>query len=412
MAGLYLPLYLSILLSLLLILVTTLYLHALGSSSLTLLTGVFVISWPLGALWYWLYLKIKLPLQQSLIYCQSLNEGSHNILPDTSALPAEFQQLLSEMRQLKTATAASDDALLLTIVAQQLPYPLLVFNARLQLVFSNTAASDSLQRPLILHSSATALGFTTEPALRHPALQQGWQQHCLHYQHAPHHYHIYYALDLRHPLYQQQKHSQQQLIRVLSHELRNSLTPMASMTDTLLQHSQLPEQATREVLQRINARSTKLLSFIDNYIALREVPQAQLRWFSMESLLQEVRLLSQISFDIVAEPRCYGDQVLLSQLLLNLLKNAAEAAQQLGKPAQISLRFYSQQYQQVLELSDNGPGFSNPDNLFVPFYTTKAGGSGIGLPLCNEIMQRHNGTLSASNLPGGGAVLTASWPLH
>lgn len=411
--NLYLPLYLVILFSLLTALLGLGVLALLGWSSLAITSVLFVLIWPLAALWYGLYLKIKSPLEQSLIFCQSLNEAASTLQLNTSKLPAAYQQLLSEIQQLQSAPSATDHALLLTLVAQQLPFPLLVFDAENKLLFANAAASNALQLPLIAGSLATQLGFTispnrTTPSFSHAALQQGWQQHCIQYQ--QHGEVIFYALDLRHPLYQQQKHSQQQLIRVLSHELRNSLTPMASMTETLLSQPQLPAQQTRLVLQRIQQRSQRLLSFIDQYALLQQLPPSQPEWCDLAAVLSELQLSCPITLEQVGENNCYADANQLRQLLLNLAKNAAEASEH-NASAKLQITAYPQGQQQILIVRDNGPGFANIDNLFTPFYTTKSGGSGIGLMLCREIVMQHGGSIAARNIAEGGAELFMRWPL-
>lgn len=412
MKSLYMPLYLVILLSVLLVLLSALYLHLSGWSLLAVLTGAYIISWPLAALWYWLYHKIKNPVQQLLIYCQSSNEHISNLQPEYRKLPLEYQALITHINQKKNNPTQPDNALLLTQVAEQLPFPMLIFNEQNILFFANKVAAEALKIPLLSGSSCQQLGFTTTPTLNHPMFNTGWQQHSIYCLSSPQQYTIFYALDLRHPLYQQQKHSQQQLIRVLSHELRNSLTPMASMTETLLANTTLPPIETRQVLQRIQQRSHKLLTFIDNYVQLSHLPNANSQWFNMESLLQDVKLLSHIPFEFSGEARCYGDPVLLSQLLFNLLKNAIESISQKQAEPQIKLTFFYQNNIQVLEITDNGLGFSNLDNLFVPFYTTKPEGSGVGLQLCKEIMQQHHGELTACNSRSGGARVTARWPAN
>lgn len=255
------------------------------------------------------------------------------------------------------------------------------------------------------------LGFQlSNQQLRRPELGSGWQQLCLSYGPAAAPEYLYYALDLRHPLYQQQKYSQQQLIRVLSHELRNSLTPMASMTETLLSQPQLPEQQTRLVLERIQQRSQRLLAFIDQYAKIQQLPTSKPEWCELTEVLNELQLASSIRLLLDGENSCYADPNQLRQLLLNLAKNAAEACKN-QTDATLSITAYQQGQQQRLQVRDNGPGFANIDNLFTPFYTTKAAGSGIGLMLCREIVMQHGGAIEARNPEEGGAELSMYWPL-
>ncbi|KKO45925.1 hypothetical protein WG68_07905 [Arsukibacterium ikkense] len=407
MQSLYLPLYLVICFSSLTVLLGLSLLALLGWSNLAVATLLFIVCWPLAALWYWLYLKIKLPLQQSVIYCQSLNEDAACFQLNPQQLPHAYQQLLQEIKQLAQPPPHRDQSLLLTLVAQQLPFPLLVFDQAETLLFANNAASHALKLPLILGSKATALGFTAQPALNHPSLIQDWQQQTIQQKNGEL---VFYALDLRHPLYQQQKQSQRQLIRVLSHELRNSLTPMASMTETLLSQVQLPEQQSRLVLNRIKARSQRLLTFIDQYAQLQQLPASKPEWCDLKEILDELQLTCSIPLQHTGATNCYADPYQLRQLLLNLARNAAQACQNLPD-AILQVAAYCQGQQQILQVSDNGPGFANLENLFTPFYTTKANGSGIGLMLCQEIVMQHAGSIEARNLQNGGAELVIRWPL-
>lgn len=407
MQSLYLPLYFIIGFSSLTLLLSLSLLALHGWSLLAISSLLFILIWPLAALWYWLYLKIKLPLQQSLMYCQSLNEQASGFQLQAQQLPQAYRVLLAEIRQLVKKPVNQDQDILLTLVAQQLPFPLLVFDKNAQLLFANLAASHALQQPLLIGSTALSLGFVSNQELQHPGLANDWQQQSVH---QPDGSLVYFALDLRHPLYQQQKLSQQQLIRVLSHELRNSLTPMASMTETLLSQPQLPEQQSRLVLSRIQARSQRLLNFIDHYAQLQQLPASKPEWCDLVDILDELQLTSAITLQHSGERNCYADPDQLRQLLLNLARNAAQACQNQAT-AYCKVTAYCQGQQQILHVSDNGPGFANIDNLFTPFYTTKADGSGIGLMLCQEIVMQHSGSIEARNLVTGGAELVMRWPI-
>ena len=105
---------------------------------------------------------------------------------------------------------------------------------------------------------------------------------------------------------------------------------------------------------------------------------------------------------------CYGDENQISQILINLLKNAQESCSK--DTCEVSITLYSQQQNQVIEITDNGPGFANLDNVLTPFYTTKSTGSGIGLSLCDNITRNHQGHLKVSNVDPHGAIISMTWP--
>lgn len=398
----------SLLFSLSTLVLVLLLLQQRGWSLLQLGTLAFLLSWPLAALWYGLWQRSKQQLQQlRLSLGQALQQASSAsdlpVLPEYRWLQQDLAQWASQQQQ---QAWRPDDMLW-----QQLPFPVCLFDQQLKLRFANPAASQAFPQPLLLGSPASSLGFLQQKhGLQRPELTTGWQQLCLTFGPPEAQEHLYYALDLRHPLYQQQKHSQQQLIRVLSHELRNSLTPMASMTETLLSQPQLTEQQTRLVLERIQQRSQRLLAFIDQYAKVQQLPAGQPEWCDLTAVVDELQLTSPIPLIVDGERSCYADPNQLRQLLLNLAKNAAEAGGD-SADTRVQITAYQQGQQQWLLVRDNGPGFANIDNLFTPFYTTKTGGSGIGLMLCREIVMQHGGNIEARNLVTGGAELVMRWPM-
>ena len=108
--------------------------------------------------------------------------------------------------------------------------------------------------------------------------------------------------------------------------------------------------------------------------------------------------------------QCYGDSEQIVQVMINILKNAKEASK--TDTTIVHINAYYQQNRQIIEVTDNGPGFGNLDNVMTPFNTTKKEGSGVGLPLCAEIVRNHGGQFSVANKQEGGAMITMSWPLR
>lgn len=389
-----------------------LYLQQAGWSNLAITTVLLALSGPTVAIWYVIQRREKQQWQQLRSYAIALAEGDSSYQLVSSKLTEPAQRLYLQLNQLhnQRADKPNSQSLLLQALWQHLPYPICFFDAGLNLLFANAAASHSLQRPLLTGSNARQLGFScVDKDCYHPDLQIGWQQHLIHVELEGQLYLIFYAADLRHPLYQQQKASQQKLVRVLSHELRNSLTPMASMTETLLNTNQLPEQQTRQVLQRIRQRSQRLLGFIDSFVQLQQLPPPNKQWLHLTGLIAE---LPQAEFvTLSGELYCYADADQLAQLLLNLLKNAVEACHCAHIAPALTLSMLYVGEQQVLTLTDNGPGFANIDNLFTPFYTTKTGGSGSGLLLCQEIIHQHQGNIRPFNTAAGHGCVELRWPL-
>lgn len=197
------------------------------------------------------------------------------------------------------------------------------------------------------------------------------------------------------------KQSENNLIRILSHELNNSITPIASLADTLLSAEQLDPSQVKMVLTRIKSRSEKLLEFIQSYAQLSRLPKPQIQRFSLRDMAYSVAKEQSINLQYKGLSHCYADPMLFEQLLINLFKNAQEACLE---QCQICLLNEQQGEYQHITVGDNGAGFANLDNAVTPLYTTKQGGQGLGLSLCDDIVSQHQGTLSLSNTDLGAQV--------
>lgn len=229
--------------------------------------------------------------------------------------------------------------------------------------------------------------------------------------------------------------SWQKLIRVLTHEIMNSITPIASLASTiddLIEESARPDRLadTEEAGQRealsdilnaartIHKRSQGLLQFVDAYRNLTLIPQPHPETFPIEELFQRVKKLmaSQFAekvrdFRSSVEPedlKLYADPALIEQVLINLLLNAAQAVEGQDN-ARISLAGYQDgQARTIIEVRDTGPGIvpENIDKIFIPFFSTKEGGAGIGLSFSRQVMHLHRGSISVHSRPGEETVFT------
>jgi signal transduction histidine kinase len=213
--------------------------------------------------------------------------------------------------------------------------------------------------------------------------------------------------DVSRALREEERKAWQRLIRVLGHEINNSLTPINSLADrlnTLLQRSP-PEGELREDLQRglgvIANRSEGLTRFLASYTKLAKLPPPTFTSVDVAAWVQRAtRLESRLPVEIVpsADVTLQADGDQLDQLLINLLANAVDAASATG--GGVRVKWTTRENSFELTVQDDGPGLPDSANLFVPFFTTKPGGTGIGLVLSRQIAEAHSGTLILANRAG------------
>lgn len=209
--------------------------------------------------------------------------------------------------------------------------------------------------------------------------------------------------DISNELNDKESESWNKLSHVLTHEIMNTIAPIISLSQTLSAYPDNSEKTLRG-LHIIQAQSERLLEFTESFRRLSYLPQPERKRFSLTALLQNLQELlstdfqeNQIHFTLTCQPEFIdmdGDENQLSQVLLNLLRNSMQA---LDGRTDGAIEIYAYRDEHIsIDITDNGPGI--PDELqekvFIPFFTTKSEGTGIGLSLCRQIIRNHNGHLS------------------
>ena len=222
--------------------------------------------------------------------------------------------------------------------------------------------------------------------------------------------------DVSHELSNQEVDSWIKLIRVLTHEIMNTITPVTSLSETLLTRV-TEDKDLKQGLETIHKTGTELLAFVNNYRRFTHVPQPQPALFYVEPFLERMALLCNHEVEIEVSPKdllVYADESLLSHVVTNLLKNAVEAFKEkeredkqecrsadlqsvASKKAFIRLKAYANAQESIIIDVSNNAGLIPEDvasHIFIPFFTTKPEGSGIGLSLSRQIMRVSGGSLS------------------
>lgn len=233
-------------------------------------------------------------------------------------------------------------------------------------------------------------------------------------------YRLYTLQNVQPVIQKNETDAQQQLVRVLTHEIMNSLTPIISLADTLcegVEQDTLEHDDLLMALQAINRRSNGLLQFVENYRKLQRISKPQFENVRIGDLVADLQHLypdSIFHYEIENEDqRLLMDRSQIEQVLINLLKNAQEAVEKEEIPyVRLTTHLSSNKRDFIISITDNGKGILPEvmERIFVPFFTTKTSGSGIGLSICKQIVTLHGGTITASSKPGDKTTFSVVLP--
>src|SRR5213596_414461 len=359
------------------------------------------------------------PLQTLSNLLAALREGDYSIRARGAREGTALGEVLLEVNSLgetlrQQRLGAFEATALLRTIMSEIDVAIFTFDPERHLRLVNRAGEALLAQPMdkLLSKTAEELGLgrcfdadQDEPlTLNFPGASGRWgiRRSTFREQGLPHE--LLVLTDLSRTLREEERRAWQRLVRVLGHEMNNSLAPIKSLAgslETLLRREPMPRDWKDDAesgLKSIASRADSLSRFMQAYTRLAKLPPPQKEDVDLGELVQRVVNLERRSkVQIVPGPklRINADAAQIEQVLINLVHNAVDAALETKGAVTIRLREDGDCVEVIVR--DEGEGIMNPANLFVPFFTTKPGGSGIGLTLSRQIAEAHGGTLSLAN---------------
>ena len=373
------------------------------------------------------------PLQTLSNVVASLREGDYSFRARGAGSPDALGELAGEINALadllqRQRVRSLEATALLARILEVMHAPLFAFDRENQLQLVNNAGVDLLNRPharcfghsarelgledLLGAADQTIHSFNGKPnrwLLRKAAFRQDGLPHTL-----------LLLADVSRPLQEEEQAAWKRLIRVLGHELSNSLAPIKSIAGSLFARvdQMAGEEATvrdfRRGLGVVESRADSLHRFVQSYRLLAQLPPPHFKPVQLGPLLDRVVLLEQrlrVHLDSGQAVVIDADPDQLEQMFINLLANAVDASLAYGSDT-VRVAWRIVETTAVVTIEDRGAGIANTENLFVPFYTTKPAGSGVGLALAQQIARAHGGEIRLLNREDGdGARATIRLPV-
>jgi two-component system nitrogen regulation sensor histidine kinase NtrY len=388
------------------------------------------VQWTVDLLliFFWLAISANLknrvvrPLQTLSNILAAIREGDYSIRGRRAASGDALGEVMLEVNDLGATLrgqrlgAMEATALLRTVMAE-IDSAIFAFDPEQRLRLVNRAGEK-----LLAQSESRLLGRTSEDLglsqcfnghqhqgpytmqMNFPGGVGRWEIRCGTFREGGMQHQLLVLSDLSKTLREEERSAWQRLLRVLGHELNNSLAPIKSVAgslDDLIRRDAQPKDWRDDMhrgLEVISSRADSLSRFIESYSKLARLPPPRFERLELGELVKRVAALeTRLPVNVTSGRNIVvrADGAQLEQLLINLIRNAVDASLETKGPVEVSWR--QQNGQAIVCVKDEGLGIANPANLFVPFFTTKASGSGIGLVLSRQIAEAHGGSLTLQN---------------
>lgn len=357
--------------------------------------------------------RILLSFDRALLHVEALRQEDYNQISKPLFAQGRVKDFHDQLKEISHSLATkksrySQHAFLIYQLIDQLNTPVLIFDENDKLSYANGAFSLLYHQPwqMCRNASSKLLGLVKREG--HWEFQEKnnlWQISQSSFIDVDVAHQLLVFINIESALSETQLRAWHQIIRVIGHEINNSLTPVSSLAESLI--NRLSTERDQQAMALISERCHQLQDFISRYSSLAKQLNITFHRIAASAFVERLKVLfPNLNLKLTVKIQwIWADQAFFEQVLINLIKNANEAG-----ASQIHINMYEAKGKTHIEIIDNGHGFANLDNLFVPLFSTKPNGEGIGLSFCRNIITQHQGNIELRNNPDQG--VTVAIALH